>query len=330
MNVNLATPWALALLPLAGLAAFWLDRRRRGDSRLLLPRAAIGLRLARSPWVVLDRALPWIRGLALGLLVVGLARPQSGESIEQLSSAGVDIVLALDISGSMRAEDFRPANRLEVARRTAAAFVAGRPSDRIGLVAFASLATTRCPLTLDHELLLGFLDELDFAPTDQQRTAIGMGLATAVNRLRRSEAKSRVIVLVTDGQNTAGEVGPKAAAEAAAALGVKVYTIGVGSDGEVPLPVDTPFGRRYEMVRMDLDEALLEEVASSTGGRYFRAVDAEGLSQIFQTIDGLEKTEITSQVRVLYSEQFHWFVLPALGLFLIERVLGATRLRRIP
>jgi len=327
-----AAPWLLALLPV-GLAATVLmaRRRRRGDARLSLPGASARLQLARSSWTRLESMLPWSRGLVLVLLVLAMARPQSGASIENVTTDGVDIVVALDISGSMRAEDFQPRNRLAVARQTVKDFIDGRSADRLGLVVFASLAVTRCPLTLDHPMLHDFLDDLDFAPTEQSGTAIGLGLATAVNRLRASEAKSKVIVLVTDGRNNRGQIGPKAAAEAAWALSVKVYTIGVGSEGEVPIPVDFgPMGKRYAMQRVDLDEDLLREIAGTTGGRYFRALDAGELQGIFETIDGLEKTKIVSRERVIFSELFTFVLLPALGLLLLERVLVGSRLRRIP
>ena len=324
-----ATPWLLLLLP-AAVAAAWAmaRRRRRGDARLFLPDSALRARLPGSPWERLDRAVPWLRGAVLLLLVVGLARPQAGARVESVSTYGVDIVVALDISGSMRAEDFQPKNRLEVARRTVQQFIEGRPADRIGLVVFASLAATRSPLTLDHEMLGQFLEQLDFAPPEQEGTAIGLGLATALNRLRESKARSRVVVLVTDGRNNRGQIGPKAAAEAARALEVKVYTIGVGSEGEVPIPVSGLGGRRF--VRIELDEELLQGIAETTGGQYFRATDAEGLARVFETIDELEKTEIESKVRVVYGELFPWVLAPTLLLLLLERLLLATRLRRIP
>jgi len=328
-----ASPWLLLLLPVAiGLGWSLLRRRSRGDVRLDLPMAATRIALGTSPWVRMERALPWLRGLVLLLLVTSLARPQGGERIVNQSTLGVDIVVALDISGSMRAEDFQPKNRLEVARRTVEGFVRSRASDRIGLVVFAALATTRCPLTLDHQMLGQFLDEVDFAPRDQDGTAIGLGLATAVNRLRDSTAKSKVAVLVTDGvDNNQGQIGPRAAAAAAKALEVKVYTIGVGTQGEAPVPVGGGrHGRRYVMQRVELDEALLEEIAESTGGLYFRATDAEGLEEIFDTIDGLEKQEIESRERILYSELFPYALLPAVGLLVLERLLVSTRLRRLP
>jgi Ca-activated chloride channel family protein len=270
--------------------------------------------------------------VVLLLFVVSLARPQGGERIVNQSTLGVDIVVALDVSGSMRAEDFQPKNRLEVARRTVEGFIRSRGSDRVGLVVFAALAATRCPLTLDHEMLRQFLEQVDFAPRDQDGTAIGLGLATAVNRLRDSTAKSKVVVLVTDGvDNNQGQIGPRAAAAAAQALEVKVYTIGVGSQGEARVPVDMgALGQRYVMQRVELDEELLKEIAETTNGLYFRATDAEGLETIFGKIDELEKVEIESRERVLYSELFPYLLFPAVGLLLLERLMGWTRLRRIP
>jgi len=328
---RLASPWALVLLPLVLGAAWRMARlRRRGEARIPLPMASARLAIPRSPWARLERGIPWLRALILLLLALALARPQSGTTIEKTSTLGVDLVLALDISGSMRAEDFKPDNRLAVARRTVDAFVAGRPGDRVGLVAFAALATTRCPLTQDHEMFRTLLETVDFAPRDQDGTALGMGLATAVNRLRDSKAKSRVAVLVTDGVNNAGEIGPLAAAEAARALGVRVYTIGVGTEGKALVPIDTPFGVQRQSIDVELDEELLREIARVTDGEYFRATDTPALEAIFETIDSLEKTEIESSIRVLYRELFPLLLLPAVLLFLLERLLVGTRLRRIP
>jgi len=331
--LRLVSPWFLCLLPLV-LGAAWLLARRRagaGYARFDLPRVGTTGATARGGWVRAERALPWLRGLILTLLVLAVARPQAGERLESVSTLGVDIVLALDVSGSMRAEDFAPDNRLAVALNTIDRFIGGRPGDRLGLVTFASLASTRCPLTQDHEMLRGFLEQVDFAPADQDGTAIGLGLATAVNRLRESTAKSKVAVLLTDGVNNAGQVGPEAAAEAARALGVKVYTIGVGSDGPVPVPIDLgPLGRRVMRQNIELDEKLLRHIADSTGGEYFRAKDPAGLEAVFKTIDELEKTEIESRVRVLYSELFPVVLAPAAALLLLERLLLATRLRRLP
>lgn len=331
MTFRFGAPGFLVLVPVVLAAAVWLARRRaRTDARLTLPNTAARRILGRSAWTRVDAALPWVRASVLVLFVVALARPQAGESIESVSTYGVDIVFSLDISGSMRAEDFTP-NRLEVARRSLNEFLRGRPHDRIGLVAFSSVATTRCPLTQDHAMLAQFIDSLDFSPPDLDGTAIGLGLATAVNRLRQSSAKSKVVVLATDGVNNRGQIGPRAAAEAARALGVKVYAIGVGSRGEAWITVDLgPRGRQRVLQPVEIDEELLQEIATTTGGRYFRATDAEALREVFRTIDGLERTEVESKVRVLYTELFAWALSPALGLLLCERLLGATRLRRLP
>lgn len=325
-----AHPMWLAALPLAPLTTVWLLRaRRRGRPRLPIPDAS-GLASPGSAWSRADALLPWLRGLAIALAIVALARPQWGHSVENVSSLGVDIVVAMDLSGSMRCMDEPPRDRLSVARESLVRFVEGRPGDRLGLVAFASVAGLRCPLTLDHEMLLDAIRGLDFAPDDQSGTAIGMGLASAVQRLRSSKAKSRIAVLLTDGINNQGQIGPEAAAAAAKALGIRVYTIGVGSRGEVRCNVDTPFGRRLVWQRQELDERLLRSIAEDTGGLYFRATDPEGLEQAFRRIDALEKTEFETRIRVSWTERFGVFLAWAGGLALAEIVLAATRLRRIP
>jgi Ca-activated chloride channel family protein len=329
---RLANPWILALLPLAG-GAVWLTvrRYRSGGPRIAFPDAVKLSRLPTSPWAHLEGVLPWLRGGAIALAVIALARPQSGSSLTTVSSNGVDIVIALDISGSMRCEDTRSKSRLTVAKSCIDRFVEGRPEDRLGVISFGSVATTRCPLTLDHEMLLRFVEDLDFAPPGEDRTALGMGLATAVNRMRASNAKSKVVVLVTDGRNNSGQLGPETAAEAARALGVKVYTIGVGSEGEVPCLVDDPQGgRHYIRVEADLDEDLLRKIAETTGARYFRAADADGFQKAFTEIDGLEKTERESRVRMVYTEKFMSALVPAGLLLALELLLAGTRLRRIP
>jgi len=281
--------------------------------------------------MALERLLPWLRGGAIALTVVALARPQAGSALTTVSSNGVDIVIVLDISGSMRCEDTRTRNRLTVAKECISRFVEGRPEDRLGVVSFGSVATTRAPLTLDHEMLVRFVDEIDFAPPGEDRTALGMGLATGVNRMRASNAKSKVVVLLTDGRNNAGQLGPETAAEAARALGIKVYTIGVGSDGEVPCLVEDPQGgRHYVQIQADFDEALMRKIAETTGARYFRAADADGMATAFKEIDSLEKTERESRVRMIYSEKFMHALFPAGLLLAFELALAGTRLRRIP
>jgi len=329
---RLATPWALALLPLAALAVWWLHRRAaRRDARLEFSSIGSLATIPPSPWARMAQALPWLRGAVIVLAVLALARPQAGASLMTTSTEGVDIVVALDVSGSMRCEDDPRRPRLVVAKECLGRFVEGRPSDRIGLVTFATLAATRCPLTLDHDMLRDFVEKIDFAPTGEDQTAIGMGLGTALNRLRASKAKSKVVVLITDGRNNAGQVGPEVAAEAARSLGAKLYTIGVGSRGPVPCQVETPTGgKAYVRVEADLDEELLEKMADSTGGRSFRATDAEGLASAFREIDALEKTSIESRVRTLYTEKFPLLLAPAALVLGLELFLAATRLRRVP
>lgn len=327
-----AAPWVLAFVPVVVAIGFVVvRRRRRADARVALPAAERYVALGRSVWVAIDRSLPWLRVATLVLLLVALARPQTGTTKIRVSTRGVDIMVALDVSESMRAEDFQPKNRLEVAKETLAGFVDGRPTDRLGLVAFGSRATPKCPLTTDHEMLRSLLARVEFATGEEGGTAIGLGLAAAVNRLRESDAASRIVVLLTDGRNNRGQVSPTAAAEAAKALGVRVYTIGVGTEGEVPILQTTATGaKRYVHIQLDLDEPLLREIAESTDGRYFRVFDAEGLEETFSTIDELEKTDIEQHERVLYAELFPRFTVPALATLALVLALAATRVRRLP
>jgi Ca-activated chloride channel family protein len=328
MIVRLAEPILLAVLGVLVPWFVWCLRRRdRGVARLHLPWTSEVLRLGRTTWSRLEPWLPWLRGVVLLLLVLALARPQAGSTRETVSSEGIDMVVALDVSDSMRALDFQPLNRLEVAKRTLEEFVDGRPGDRIGLVSFASHAGTRCPLTLDHDLLRTLLGEVDFAAEDEGGTAIGMGLATAVQRLRGSKADSRVVVLLTDGRNNRGQIGPEAAAEAARALGVRVYTVGVGTRGLVPVPTR---GGGITQQRFDLDEDLLERIAEVTDGRYFRATDPDALRETLAVIGELETSPVESEVRVLYAERFPAFLVAALLLLAFEWTLSIGRLRRVP
>jgi Ca-activated chloride channel family protein len=329
--IRLASPWFLLLAPsAAALVVATLRWRRRVTPRLELPEARHLAALGSTAWTRLERGLPWVRVAALTLVALALARPQSGSTTQSVSSRGVDVVVALDASGSMRCEDVRPRSRLQVARESVSRFVAKRPSDRIGLVVFGTFAATRCPLTLDHQMLQSFLESVDFAPPGEDETALGMGLATAVQRLSGSAAKSKVVVLVTDGRSNRGQIDPRTAAAAAKALGVRVYAVGVGAEGEAACPQDTSFGTRYVLRREDLDEPLLRAIAAGTGGRYFRAADPAGMEAALTEIDSLEKTEIESQVRVLWGERFQGVLASAGALVLLEIALAATRLRRIP
>ena len=265
----------------------------------------------------------------LCLLILAFARPQSGIKGEDVITQGIDIVLTIDISSSMLAEDIKP-NRVNAAKVVAADFIKGRNNDRIGLVVFSGEAYTQCPLTIDYGILLGFMDQIHVGMIEDG-TAIGMGLATAVNRLRNSEAKSKVIILLTDGRNNKGEVDPLTAAQAAQAFDIRVYTIGAGTRGTAMYPVQDPFfGKRYVPMQVDIDEGILTRIADMTEGKYFRATNQESLRHIYKEIDDLEKTKIKVKEYTRYSELFY-YLLGLAGLFLLIEVgLANTRFRKIP
>lgn len=272
---------------------------------------------------------PALRALALAAFVVALARPQTTISSENVLTEGIDIVLVLDVSSSMLAEDLEP-NRLEAAKIVAAEFVAGRRNDRVGLVAFAGQAFTQAPLTFDLGVVRGLVGELD-AGMIEDGTAVGMGLATAVKRLEASQAESKVVVLLTDGRSNRGEIGPITAAQMAQALGVRVYTIGAGSRGTARVPVQDPLGgTRYANMRVDIDEPTLREVAEITGGRYFRATDTESLAAIYEEIDELERTEVEVENFTRYAEEFPIPLGVGFLLLMAELTLSQTVLRKLP
>jgi len=329
--MRFATPWILAGLALVPALALWRWRaHRRGRSSIRFPdlkllegiRPSLATRLRNAPFA--------LTLLGLTLVLLALARPQSGSTHEEVLTQGIDIMLALDNSTSMAAEDFKPHNRLAVAKDSVRQFIEGRKNDRIGLVVFAGRGYTRCPLTLDYQVLGALVDKVEMA-TQDEGTAIGMGLVMALNRLRDSDAKSRVIVLLTDGRSNRGEIDPTTAAELAKTLGVKVHTIGIGTRGEAPYPIQDPFlGKRYVYLRADVDDETLTKVAESTGGKYFRAIDPDSLSGILAEIDAMETTEIKVRNYVRYAELFPWLAVPALGVMLMAGLLSGTRLMRIP
>lgn len=324
-----AYPYAFLLLLLLVPVVYLGLRRRRKRS---VGYSSLGLLLEAgleaSVWK--RYGILVLRALVLILAVFAIARPQTGQSEYKTHTEGVDILLVLDTSGSMQAQDFKPNNRLHVAKEVVKEFVSKREHDRIGLVVFAAQAVTQCPLTLDYPVLSQLISEVEIGMLEDG-TAIGVALATAVNRLKKSEAESRVVVLLTDGQNNAGTIDPTTAAKVAAALGVKVYTIGVGTKGRAPMPVDDPiFGKRLVSVEVNLDEEVLTKIAELTDGQYFRATDPEELVKIYERIDELEKTRVESETFVNYTDRFRWFVLPALGLFILELALGQTLLRELP
>jgi len=330
MNFEFADPAFLWLLLAVPALAWWYfaRRTRKGGSLVYSDLAAVRRADVRrgGRW---RHVLPVLRLLAVAALVVAFARPRAGVTSENVLTEGIDIVLVLDISSSMLAEDLEP-NRIDAAKQVAADFVAGRRNDRIGLVVFAGQAFTQVPLTLDYGVVGELMDELDVGMVEDG-TAVGMGLATAIKRLNESVAESKVVVLLTDGRNNRGEIDPLTAAQMAQALGVRVYTIGAGSRGTARVPVDDPLlGRRYATVRVDVDEETLAEVASTTGGQYFRATDTESLANIYQEIDELETTEIEVQNFTRYTELFHFPLAAGLLLLLIEAALANTLLRKLP
>lgn len=323
-SLQFYTPWALGLLLL--LPLWWVLRRRRRPSAIAFSRTGV---LAKGPRTGerITRTMFILRNVALAALVVALARPRSTAQVENVTSEGIDIAIAFDLSSSMLAEDFRPQNRLAVAKRTVKEFIAARTSDRIALVAFAGEALTQVPLTTDYPILMQAVDNLQ-AGQLEDGTAIGLGIATAANRLRDAPGRSRVLILLTDGVNNRGSIDPRTAARAASVYGIKIYAIGVGTVGMAPVPVGRgPAGLRYELQPVRIDEALLSEVARMTGGRYFRARDAAALRLVYDQIDLLERTTVQSRSYVRYSELFR---IP-LGLGLLA-LLGELALlaRRAP
>ncbi len=325
-------PYAgLVLLCVLGLLVVHLARGRALRASLVFP-VTSPFRTIPPGLAVRLRHLPAVLRVAgLFLLVVVIARSQTGHHEEEVLTEGIDIVLAVDISGSMKTEDFKPKNRLAVAKDVVSQFVRGRRNDLLGLVVFAANAYTRCPLTLDYGVLQDLLSQVDIATREEDGTAIGMGLATAVARLKDAKGKSRVIILLTDGRNNRGQIDPLSGARLAQAMGIKVYTIGVGTEGEAPYPIDDPIqGRRYINVEADIDEETLQQIANATGGRYFRATDARALKEIFTTIDRMERTEIKVRGYTRHTEQFSWLLYPGALLVLVELILSATVLRRIP
>ncbi|MDQ6830820.1 MAG: VWA domain-containing protein [Gemmatimonadota bacterium] len=320
--MTFATPFALLLL--LAIPAWWVWRRRRRPPAIVFSRAdalASGPRAGRG----IARSLFVLRNLLLAGIIVALARPRSGARAENVTSEGINIVLAIDLSSSMLSEDFQPQNRMEVAKDKMKQFVAGRRTDRIGLVAFASEALTQVPLTVDYPVVIAAIDNL--APGQlEDGTAIGTAIATAANRLRGAPGKSRVMILATDGENNRGAIDPRTAALAAGQFGIKIYTIGVGTEGMAPVPVGRGVtGLRYEYLPVRIDEPLLTDVAKSTGGRYFRARDAAALGRIYEEIDHLERAPVQARTYVRYSEQYRWPLGVALAALMLEMMVYAWR-----
>jgi Ca-activated chloride channel homolog len=271
-----------------------------------------------------------LKAIALALLVAAFARPQEIEVEREFDTKGIDIIMTLDVSGSMLAEDFKPENRISVAKQEARRFVQGRENDRIGLVVFARKSYTQCPLTLDYHVLDSLLSEIDVGLI-KDGTAIGLGIATAVNRLRTSEAKSKVIILLTDGENNAGNIDPITAAELASSFGIRIYTIGIGRGGLVPFPIEDPiFGKRYVQAEVKVDEATLRRIADITDGVYFSAGDADALQRVYKKIDAMETTEVKVKEFSTYHELYHWFLVPSILFLLLQILFTNTIFLKVP
>lgn len=328
-DISFANPQAFFLLAIPVLFGIWYWwRYNKIFPELKLSSLESFKAMGSSLMGKLKTLIPVIRVMAFSLIVVALARPQSSLKEENISTEGIDIVLAMDISGSMKARDLQP-DRLEAAKQVAIDFVSGRPTDRIGLVVFAGESFTQCPLTTDHAMLKKLISEMKEGLVEDG-TAIGMGLATAANRLNESEAKSRVIILVTDGENNAGFIDPLTATDIAMQYGLRVYTIGVGTIGMAPYPFQMGGRTIYQNVEVKIDEELLKKIADQTGGKYFRATDNKSLKRIYDEIDTLEKSKIKVASIQRESEEFHPFVIAALVLLLLEMLFRYLILKSVP
>ena len=332
----LAHPWFLLLLLLLPLLAWLKGKRGRPPafvySSVQLVRSVLNVTRSRSGGFL--AALRW---LALALFIIALAQPRFSKSETKVRASGIDIAVAIDLSGSMASEDFEVRsgrmNRIDMAKAVLAKFITKRPNDRIGLVAFATQAYIAAPMTLDHDFLQQNLERLELNSINGSQTAIGSGLSAAINRLRELKSKSKIVILMTDGVNNAGKIAPLTAAEAAQSLGVKVYTIGVGRQGTAPMPVGrNPFTGQisYRDIPVDIDELTLQKIAEMTGGKYYRADSTESFQNIYAEIDKLEKSEAEIKKYTQYQELFWVFVLIGLVLVLVEMVLNNTLLRRLP
>ena len=327
-NIEFANPRLLWLLLLVPLATVWYILRHKKQEASLQFSDLKGFAQLPKTWKAYLRHLLFaMKMAALALLIVALARPQSSSTNSTSNIEGIDIVMAMDVSGSMLARDLMP-DRLTAAKRVASDFVNDRPGDRMGLVIFSGESFTQVPLTTDHGVMLNMLAEMKNGLLEDG-TAIGDGLATAISRLKDSEAISKVVILLTDGMNNAGSVDPYTAAEIAKLYGIRVYTIGVGSYGTAPFPVQTPFGTQIQQMKVDIDEKLLTTIANSTGGKYFRATSNQKLDEVYQEIDKLERSKIeVTEFRRLH-EEFYPLVAWALALLLLEFLMRKTIFRTL-
>ncbi len=327
-HISFAYPAFFGLLLLIPLLIWWQMRNKNKTGPTFRLTTLSGLANVKPSWKVRFRPILFVlRLLAIAALSVALARPQSSNTTESIDSEGIDIVLAIDVSGSMLAEDLKP-NRIEAAKEVALNFVDKRPTDRIGLVIFSGESFTQCPITIDHNVLKEQLSQIKSGVL-VDGTAIGMGLATSVDRLRNSKAKSKVVVFLTDGVNNTGLIDPNTALEIAKAYKIRVYTIGVGTKGDAPYPVQTPMGMQKQMMPVQIDEDLLKQISTETGGKYYRATNNKSLSSVYADIDKLEKTKVEISSYKNYAELF--FPFAAIAIFCIagEFILRYTVFRSI-
>ncbi|MFH1824648.1 MAG: VWA domain-containing protein [Candidatus Firestonebacteria bacterium] len=329
--MRFASPLYFLLLILLLIAGwYFFERDKAKKTALLFPdfRLFKGLGNVSSKKIFI---IPILRIIILTFLILGLCRPQSGLKTEEIATKGIDIILCMDTSGSMKAEDFKPKNRLEVGKSVAIDFIKGRKYDRIGIVVFSAISLLQCPLTNDYGSAIDFMKNVEIGMTQTDGTAIGNAIGTSINRLKDSQAKSKVVILLTDGRNNMGQVDPVTSSKLSSTFGIKIYTIGVGTIGSAPYPVDDPvFGKRYVYIKEDLDEGTLKQIADETGGQYFRATSSEALKDIYKQIDKMEKTEIKVTEYTEYTELYIYFLIPAMILLFTEIILGNTLLGKIP
>jgi Ca-activated chloride channel family protein len=321
-GIKFANPlflWLLVLIP--GMVAYYVLRQQKTTASIKIPDLKVFNKTITTFRNWLRHVLFAFQAVAITLLIIILARPQKTDRFQNVTTEGIDIILTLDISGSMLARDFRP-DRLEASKNVATEFISGRPYDRMGLVVFSGESFTQCPLTTDHAVLINLMREIKSGMIEDG-TAIGNGLATAISRIKDSDAKSKVIILLTDGVNNRGDIAPATAADIAKTYGIRVYTIGVGTQGSAPYPVQTPYGIQYQNMPVEIDEAILKEISAKTGGRYFRATDNDKLVQVYAEIDKMEKSKIDVRQLTRREEKF---MIPAIVVFVLLALAILSRI----
>lgn len=328
-HITFAYPWVLPLLLVVLYMVFWYVKKNQKQTASFTVTTTHFLQ-RKTSWKVSMRHLPFVlRSIALAALIIALARPQHKFTEQQTDGDGIDIVMCFDISGSMTEQDFQP-NRLEASKEVASEFVRNRPGDRIGVTIFSGQSFTMCPITTDHNTVLAQIYNIQSGYLQEEGTAIGSGIATSVDRLRSSKAKSKVIILLTDGVDFGGRIPPDIAKDMAKTYGIKIYTIGVGSDKEMDVKVQTEFGATTQKKKLEFNEGLLKTIAEETGGQYFHATDKNALNNVYQSINQLEKTKVQITSYSRFTDEYFWFLVVGLGLMIIELLLRLTVLKKFP